>query len=263
MMTDPSISIVAFYGCIAASALVTGISKAGFGGGVGILAMPLTALVMPAEHMLGVMLPVLIVADLLSNLHYLKEYEWRLLRGLLPGAVVGIGLGALVFIAFQQMDPHRMERALSGLIGVICLLFVGVQAYGLTGRKVFTPATHPGSSLAVGLTSGVVSTLSHSAGPIATLYLLQEKLEKRRMVGTLLLFFLVVNAVKAPFYVSLGVINASTLKDTVLFLPLLPVGTLFGAWMNRRLNPLWFTIIMYTATAATAGHLVYKALAAS
>jgi uncharacterized membrane protein YfcA len=46
----------------------------------------------------------------------------------------------------------------------------------------------------------------------------------------------------------------------LLFVPLLPVGTLLGAWMNRRLNPLWFTAILYVATAVTAAHLVYDAI---
>ena len=86
-----------YYLCVGAAVLIVGISKAGFGGGMGIVAIPLMGAVMPPQHMLGVMLPVLIAADILSNLHHLRNYEWRLLRPLLWGAAAGILLGSIAF----------------------------------------------------------------------------------------------------------------------------------------------------------------------
>jgi uncharacterized membrane protein YfcA len=115
------------------------------------------------------------------------------------------------------------------------------------------------SSLAIGTTAGFVSTLSHGAGPIVTLYLLQERLDKRVLVGTLLLFFLLVNLAKLPTFIALGWINASTLRDSLWTIPLLPIGTLAGAWLHRRVAEKPFILVMYVATAATAGHMNWKA----
>jgi uncharacterized membrane protein YfcA len=210
--------------------------------------------------MLGVMLPVLIAADILSNLHHLRAYEWRLLRPLLAGAVVGVAAGSAAFWLLRQTDPVRFQRSLAVLIGAICLVFVGVQAYGLTGRRVPTLAPHPASSVGVGALAGFVSTLSHSAGPLVTLYLLQEKVEKRKLVGTLVLLFLLVNVAKVPTFVALRTINASTLRDSLWFVPLIPLGTLAGAWMHRRVPERPFVLILYAAAAATAGHMVVTAL---
>ena len=250
----------AYYVCVGLAVLITGISKSGFGGGVGIVAIPLMALVMPARHMLGVQLPLLIAADALSNLHHLRNYEWRILKPLVWGAVGGVLLGTAVFWALRHSDPTRLQHGLSLLIGTICLLFVAIQAWGLTGRRVPTLPSHPASSVAVGTTAGFVSTLSHGAGPLVTLYLLQEKLVRHILVGTQVFYFLLVNSAKVPTYVALGYINGATLRDSVWFIPLIPLGTLIGAWMNKRVPEKPFAAILYVAAAVTAGHMIWSGL---
>ncbi len=248
-----------YYVCVGASVLITGISKSGFGGGVGIVAIPLMAAVMPAKHMLGVMLPLLIAADALSNLHHLKNYDWKLLHPLLWSAIVGVVLGSAALWLLQRSDPIRVQRGLSLLIGGICLVFVAIQASGLTGRRVPTLPPGTSSSLAVGGLAGFVSTLNHSAGPLVTLYLMQEKLEKRKLVGTLVLYFLVINSAKVPTYAALGFINSATLRDSIWFIPLIPLGTVAGAWMHHRVPEKPFAAILYVAAVVTAGHMIWVA----
>lgn len=256
----PGVAPWLYYVCVAAAVLITGISKAGFGGGIGIVAIPIMGLVMGPKHLLGVQLPLLIAADALSNLHHLRNYEWRLLRPLLWGALAGVLLGTLVFWALQKSDPARVQKALSLLIGAVCLVFVAIQAWGLTGRRVPSLPPHPASSVAVGTTAGFVSTLSHGAGPLVTLYLLQEKLPRQILVGTQVFFFLLVNSAKVPTYVAFDTITAATLRDSIWFIPLIPLGTLAGAWMNRRVPEKPFAAILYVAAAVTAGHMIWSAL---
>jgi uncharacterized membrane protein YfcA len=168
------VSPLAYYLCVGAAVLITGISKAGFGGGIGILSIPLMALVMPSEHMLGIMLPVLIGCDIFSNLHYIGAQDWPRLRPLLLGAVVGVILGTVILISIQKMLPADFSNVMNLIIGVICLLVVLGQAYRLTGRELPTLPAHPASGFSVGSLAGCVSTINHAAGPIVTVYLLQE-----------------------------------------------------------------------------------------
>ena len=51
---------------IALVVVLTGISKSGFAGALGVFAVPLLLLVMPAVDAIALMLPILIVADVLS-----------------------------------------------------------------------------------------------------------------------------------------------------------------------------------------------------
>lgn len=250
-----------YYFCVGLGVLIIGIAKAGFGGGIGILAVPLMAMVMPTQQMIGVMLPVLIMADILSNLHYLKEYEWRLMRWLLPGAVIGIAIGTgLFYLLHQSQSKTIVDSTLNVTVGSICLAVVCMQVFKLFGKEPPTLPKHPLSSVAIGTAAGVASTLSHAAGPIVSIYLVQEKVEKRRLMGTLLLFFLLMNTAKLPTYVWLGLINKQSLHDTIWLLPLLPIGTLAGAWMNKRVPEKPFAMIIYATAALAAAHMVYKVI---
>lgn len=257
----PQIAPWVYYLCMGAAVLILGISKAGFGGGTGILAIPLMSLVVGPAGMLGMMVPLLIACDIFANFHYIGEYDWSKLGGLLIGALIGVGAGTVILFVLRGMPPEEFARIMNLLVGAICLGVVGMQSWQLTGRSIPTLASHPLSAGAVGLTAGTVSTVNNSAGPILTIYLLHEKLPKRIMVGSLLLYTLIINAAKVPTYVALGLINWHTLYDSIWFIPLIPAGTIVGAWLNKRVCEKPFAAILYIAAGAAAAVMVYKAIA--
>ncbi len=255
-----------YYVFVGAAVLITGISKSGFGGGVGILAIPLMSLAVGPRHMLGMMLPLLIVCDLFANAHHLGHYDWKRLRWMVPGLVLGIAVGTGVLVILRGRTPAEFNQVLNGLVGGICLAVVLMQVYRLTGRKIPTLPPHPASAATVGVVAGGVSTLNHSAGPIVAIYLLQEKLEKRVLVGTLLMYFLIGNTLKLPTYLLLPMadgkpmITPQSLRDSFWLIPLIPVGTLIGAWLHHRVAERPFAAIMYTAAGVAAGKMVWNAL---
>jgi uncharacterized membrane protein YfcA len=160
----------------------------------------------------------------------------------------------------SHADPTTFNRRLSLTIGLICLFFVAAQCWRMIGRTLPTLPPTPGSGVAVGAVAGTVSTISHSAGPIVTLYLLQERVEKRRLVGTMLLYTLLINSVKLVSYFVIGTVTLRTVRESLWMIPFLPIGTLAGVWMNRKLPEKPFMAIMYIAAAATAGQMIYKSL---
>lgn len=263
----PDIAPLTYYLAVGAGVLIVGIAKAGFGGGIGILAVPLLAIAMGPSHMLGVLLPLLIACDIFSNLHYYKDYDWPKLKWLVPGAVIGIGIGTGVLIYLRGMPPEQFGQIMSVMIGVMCLLVVLMQVWRMMGKELPTLPPHPASAATVGVIAGAASTLNHSAGPIIMVYLLQLKLPKRQLVATMLMYFLIGNTLKLPTYLLLPMadgkplINAQTLHDSIWFIPLIPIGTLLGAWMNKHIPEKPFAAIMYIAAAATAAKMVYGAFA--
>src|SRR6266436_5217859 len=84
-----TISLAAF------GVLFIGLSKAGFGGGLGMLTTPLCVLAFSVEgrdptFAIGILLPLLCAGDAFSVYHYWGRWERRNLRYLLPGVVVGV-----------------------------------------------------------------------------------------------------------------------------------------------------------------------------
>lgn len=263
------VSVSLFVACVSVAIVVIGIAKAGFGGGIGILAVPLTIAVLPPTDGLGVMLPLLIAGDVFSYVHHRKNRSALHLRWLVAGGVVGIVLAtaALWSIPWAAERWHwgdaspAINRTLMLVVGVACLVMVAAQVYRMTGLPLPRIPGTPGAGRGVGAFAGFVSTLAHSAGPVVNVYLLEQRLTKSLQVGTSVLFFLIVNLAKVPSYVGLGYITGRTLLVSLMFLPLIPVGTMLGYWMHTRVSERWFTAIMYAGAAAAAGHMIWKAVA--
>tara|TARA_R110002111_G_scaffold164179_4_gene230408 strand:+ start:643 stop:1434 length:792 start_codon:yes stop_codon:yes gene_type:complete len=240
-------------------ALVIGIAKAGFGGGIGVIAVPLVANALPAERAIGVMLPILIFADLFSVYSHRRGVSWIHLRPLLIGACLGIALGSWVLWTFQETG--QLTGMLNISVGLICLIFVGLQVYRWLGGRVPRIPPGPGGGAASGFFAGTASAVAHSAGPVVSIYLLEQRLDKSRLVATMVLFFLVVNCLKLPTYFGLGLITQQTLLESAQFAMLVPVGIMMGLWMHKRLAEGPFTLIMYLGAALAGGRMLYLAWA--
>ena len=240
--------------------LIIGIAKAGFGGGIGILAVPLVANALPAERAIGVMLPILILADVFSVWSHRKGVSRRHLWPMLVGAAVGVMIGAAVLWTFQNSGHATLTWALNMTIGSVCLCFVAIQLYRMLGGRVpHIPPGPVGGATSGGL-AGIVSTIAHAAGPIISIYLLEQRLDKSRLVATMLLFFLVLNCLKLPTYLALGLVTTRTLTESALFAAFVPVGIIVGLWMHKRIAEKPFVLIMYLAAAAAGARMLYMAL---
>ncbi len=246
------------YAVGALATLIIGIGKAGFGGGVGIIAVPLLALVLPIHTVLGVLLPLLIAGDILSIGHHWGRQSRPHVRWLGVGSACGFCLGA-VLLGVLRHSTHFIPL-LTLTVGGICLGFVALQGYELLGGKVPRFSGHPLAGGSAGLLAALASTLAHAAGPLISLYLLDQRLDKHQIVATNLLVFFWVNLAKLLTYIWLGLIDPASLARSLSFLPCLPVGTMLGARLHSRIPERPFMAVLYAGAALAAGRLVVSAL---
>jgi len=73
-------------------------------------------------------------------------------------------------------------------------------------------------------------------------------------------FFFVVNTAKVPSYLMLGWIDGQTFTFSALCFLLVPVGSLLGVWMHKRIPERPFTLIMYLGAAAAAANMIYSGI---
>lgn len=236
----------------AVAASLIGLAKGGFGGGVGTVALPLLALTMPVPAAAALLLPVLIGADVFAVWHYRGKVSAPDLRRLLPAAVVGIALGAVVFNA---LAGH--ERAFEVGIGSVTLGFVAWQAVRARVLRalVATPPSRALGSL-FGALAGFLSMLAHVGGPPTAMYLIPRGLPRDRYVGTTAWFFFVVNLLKLLPYGLLGLFGRTNLALAAAMLPLAFLGTALGVRLNRVLNERVFLMIIYVLLVLAASELL-------
>ena len=241
-----------FWFFAAAAVVFVGIAKAGFGGGVGMIATPLMALTIPVADAAAIMLPLLIVCDVFSVYHYRMRFDRRSIKLLLPGAVVGIAIGAFFFGYFS--DNERVLQVGIGVLAVIFVLFQFLRAiiFGLLEKR----RPHIAEGLLMGAASGFTSTLAHAGGPPVTIYLLPQKMPRDLFVGTTVIFFASINQIKLIPYYGLGLLHVGHLMTIAMLAPLSFIGVRLGLYLNRRFSEVWFNRVVYTILLLTGIQLI-------
>lgn len=225
--------------------ILIGIAKAGFGGGVGIAAVPLF-IIATGDPMtaLGIMLPLLCACDLFALFHYRNIFDKKNIIRLLPGILIGIAICG--YFLGRLGDEARINQFLKSFIGFISIFFVLYQlgkTWILRKLEAFRPTRWQDWLFGIGI--GVTSTLAHAAGPVATMYLFPQHLGRRLYVGTTVILFTIVNGVKLIPYFYHDMINTSSMTSSLILIPFVPVGTYLGVWMNKTLNEEAFNAIIY------------------
>jgi uncharacterized membrane protein YfcA len=246
LLTDPLFLAVA-----TVAVILLGLAKGGFAG-VGTLATPMLAIIIPPGDATGILLPILLAGDALSVWTYRKEWDARNLKVMLPAAAVGILAGWLLAAYFQ---PAYVRVAL----GVISIAF-GLYSFAGVARP--RQPTRPVAAKGIfwAAISGFTSFVSHAGGPPFQVYLLPQKLPHQVFVGTSTIFFTWTNFLKIVPYALLGQLSTKNLEISLVFLPLAIVTTLAGVWLVRRTPHERFYKIVYALMLVVGAELCREGL---
>ena len=232
--------------CVAA--FTVGVSKTGVAG-LGILAVAIFASVLPARESVGIVLPVLIAADIVAVTAYRRNVSWPHLLRLFPWAAVGIILG---FLIMGHIDAQTTEQ----MIGVILIVLVVVQ---FIRRRKARPAPpdadarpHHAVAAITGVSAGVTTMVANAGGPIMIIYLIAMRLPKMVFMGTSAWYFFVLNLFKVPFNVQLGLINQDSLRVSAVLAPFAIAGALVGRILIEHIDQNLFEIIALVLTLIAA-----------
>ena len=248
MWSWPVIDDPFFYAVAVPAVLLLGVSKSGFGAGFGSLAVPLMALAIPVPQAAAVLMPLLFVMDVMGLAAFRHDFDRKLLRFMLPFAMLGIVLGTVLF---KLLDA----RVVAGIVGGSTLLF-------LAQRLIFPPqADSPQPPRWVGAllltTSGFTSFIAHAGGPPVNAYAIPLKLKPVVFTGTMAFLFFFVNLAKWLPYAWLGLLNMGNLATSVVLLPLAPLGVWVGVKIARRISPQLFYRFVLTGMFLTGCKLLW------
>jgi hypothetical protein len=233
--------------------LITGVSKSGFGGGLGVLAVPLMALYISPLQAAAIMLPILCVMDVINVWVYRKSWDRPNIKILLPASLVGVVIGALTF---RYLSDAHIRIIVGGIAVAFSMLFF-LRRNDAERRG---PSFWRGSFW--GLIAGFVSFGVHAGAPPTNVYLLPQRLDKTVFVGTLVVMFAVVNYVKLIPYALLGQLNSGNLLTALALAPLIPVGTWLGVKLHHRIPERPFYLVCYCLLSVMGAKLLYDGLIA-
>lgn len=234
-----------------AAAFFFGVSKAGLSA-VGMLGVTSMAAAVPGRASTGVVLPLLIVADMVAATTFREHVHWAQLRRLAWPVCLGVVLGWWLL----AVTP---DAAFRPLIGAMVLAMLGLQAVRQAFPRFDVTLPHsPAFAWVSGLLTGTSTMVANAAGPIASTYLIVLGFAKLQFVHTMAWLFLFVNLFKVPFGVQLGLINGGSLELTARLVP--PM--LLGLWSGKRLvdyvSPRTFQNLVLWLSAVSAVWLLVR-----
>lgn len=227
------------------TSVMVGISKTGLPA-LGILLAPLFAEVMPARASTGALLPLLIVADAFAVFFWRRHGSWKHLVRLLPWAVVGIVAG---YFAMGRINDLQMRYVMGAI--VIVMLAVNVYREYVMGKDAPIPTSWWFAAIA-GFLAGVTTMVANAAGPVTMIYLLSMRLPKKEFIGTSAWYFFILNWLKVPFSINLGLITAPSLGFDAVLAPAVVAGAIGGLFLAKGVPEKAFMIAVQALTLVSA-----------
>jgi len=251
MWSMPLIADPFFYAVAVPAVLLLGVSKSGFGAGFGSLAVPLMALAIPVPQAAAILMPLLLVMDLMGLAAFRNDFDKKLLRFMLPFAMLGIVLGTLLF---KLLDA----RVVAGIVGASTLLFLAQRLLFPPRADSARPPRWVGAILLT--TSGFTSFIAHAGGPPVNAYAIPLKLPPVVFTGTMAFLFFFVNMAKWVPYAWLGLLSWGNLATSMALLPLAPLGVWVGVKIARRISPQLFYRFVLMGMFLTGCKLLWDGL---
>jgi uncharacterized protein len=227
-----------------AAAILRGFTGFGFG----LAAVPLLSLALPPARVVPLVVTLQVVVGLAGLRAALTECDWRAVRLLSPGLVVGIPIGLMMLTTL----PANLVRL---AIGAIIAFSVW-----LIQRGVRLPPNPSGLvSFSVGVASGVINGLASMGGPPVVVYLLALGHTPARMRATAIVYFMLAGCVVfAPMAVN-GMITRDVLIWAAASFPVLFAGSRIGAWAFARARPQHHRAVALIVLSVLAGLLIGRA----
>lgn len=248
LLADPAVLALAVLAVV-----ILGLAKGGFSG-LGVLATPLLALVMPPVTAAALLLPILLVQDVVSVWSFRHSWSGWILAWMLPGSALGVVLGTV--LAAVVPEPRLLM-----VLGGITLLFGLYRLWIERGGRIVAASDSPGwVGTLFGVATGFTSQIAHAGGPPFQMWVTPRKLPHETFVGTSAITFAAINWMKVPSYVLLGSFDRELLVAAALLVPLAIVATLAGVWLVRRIDSARFYTIIYWLMVALGARLVWQGL---
>jgi uncharacterized protein len=216
------------WGLLFFCALLIGMSKAGVPG-VSIAVIPIMAILFGGKQSTGILLPILIFADLFGVGYYHRHAHWKHIIRALPWAFAGILIA--MFVGNRISDQQFKT--------LIALIIFASLALMVRNDLKKDSASVPDNHLFVafmGLSGGFATMIGNAAGPIFAIYLLALRLPKNEYIGTAAWFFLIINLFKLPLHLFIWkTISLPSFVLNAVTLPAIAAGAFIGIYLIKKI----------------------------
>ncbi|MFS4455065.1 sulfite exporter TauE/SafE family protein [Maribacter sp. 2304DJ31-5] len=232
------------------AAFVIGLSKAGIKG-IAVINVTFMALAFGAKESTGMVVPLLVLADIFAVIYYNRHTQWSYVFKVLPWMVLGIVIG--VFLGKDL--PERLFKIGMAIIIIITVIMM----YWWDRKKNKSVPTHWAFASSIGTLAGITTMVGNLAGAFSNIYFLAMRLPKNHFIGTAAWLFLIINIIKLPFHIFVWhTISGDTLLLNLKLMPGIFIGFFVGIKIIKLIKEEFFRKMILVLTALGALLILLK-----
>lgn len=233
-----------------AAAFVIGMSKAGIKG-IAVINVTFMALAFGAKESTGLVVPLLVLADIFAVIYYNRHTQWNYVFKVLPWMVLGV----LVGVYIGKDLPASLFK--TGMVTII--LITVFMMYWWDRKKIKTVPKHWAFSSSIGLIAGITTMVGNLAGAFSNIYFLAMRLPKNHFIGTAAWLFLIINIIKLPFHFFVWeTISKETIVLNLKLLPAILIGFVVGIKIIKLIKEAFFRKMILVLTALGAILILFQ-----
>ncbi|WP_341216731.1 sulfite exporter TauE/SafE family protein [uncultured Wocania sp.] len=218
-----------------------GLSKSGIKG-IGIIIVVILAFVFGEKTSTGILLPMLIVADIFAVIYYNRHAQWNIIKKLIPFMIIGVLVGVWVGNDISKIIFKR-------LMAIIIIASVIIMFYTESRKSTKVP-THKLFSAGTGFLAGFTTMIGNLAGPISNIYFLAMRFPKNEFVGTAAWLFFIINVFKLPFHIFIWkTVTPESLVLNSVLIPAVILGFFLGAYIVKLISNVNYRRFILIVTA--------------
>jgi len=229
------------WAAIGLAVFLLGLAKSGIKG-IGIIIVVILAFVFGEKASTGILLPMLITADILAVIYYNRHAQWVYVFKLLPMMIIGVLVGVWLGNDISEVVFKKIMALI--IVGSVLLMFLSES------RKSNNVPKHRVFSWITGFLAGFTTMVGNLAGPVANIYFLAMRFPKKEFIGTAAWLFFIVNLFKLPFHFFVWkTVTIETLVLNSVMIPVVVVGFFIGASIVKLISNVNYRRFILIVTA--------------
>jgi len=227
-------------------ALLLGMAKAGLSG-LGLAVIPIMALIFGAKESTGVILPMLIAADIMAVVYYHRHAVWKHIFIILPWVAAGI---FIALITGNMINDNQFRVVMLSVVWIMLILMVlsdlrKKKEDGVPHNMIFKGF--------LGSAGGFSTMIGNSAGPVFTLYFLAMRLPKKEFIGTSAWLYLIMNTGKLPLQALVWKnITITSLIPGLISIPVIALGIFIGIHVVNLFSETFYRYFVIVTTIVSS-----------
>ena len=227
-----------------------GLSKSGIKG-IGIIIVVILAFVFGEKASTGVLLPMLVCADIFAVIYYNRHAQWHIIKKLIPWMIVGVLVGVWVGNDISSLVFKRLMAII--IIGSVALMFY------TENKKSNSVPTNKAFGVTAGFLAGFTTMIGNLAGPVSNIYFMAMRFPKNEFIGTAAWLFFIINVFKLPFHIFVWkTITLETLVLNSVLIPAVIIGFFLGAYIVKLISNVNYRRFILFVTALGGVIMLFK-----